>query len=90
MIDLYLYIGYIADFDTRINCLARYVSALQKFDPDMYFNETDNLHTLANEELNGNINLLLASSADHFNLTQSVIFRLACINQRRHLRLRAH
>jgi len=74
MEELYLYICYnITDYETKINCLAKYVSLLQKVDSTKDLEKPDKIHTLANEDLSKSLEFLLDSTAEHFNVSKSII-----------------
>ena len=76
IVDLYLFICYIEEFDTKVNCLARFVSSLEKIDPHKQLEKIEKLHTLACDDLENSLSLLLSSSAEHFEQTKSIIYSL--------------
>lgn len=76
--ELYLYLDYtINDFDSKINCLARYICTLENIDKEKLLEATDGLHSLANKKFENALEILLNSSAAHYELTKSIIYNLA-------------
>ncbi len=84
MIDLYLYIDCnIVELDIKTNCLAMYVCALQKIDPKMQLEKSDNLHSMANDDFESNLSQLLNSTADHYEITKLIIKSLSKLEHNR-------
>lgn len=77
ILDLYFYIGNIADLATRTACDALLVAALPEIDPNRKLEESDGLHTIAEQDLAANVDSLLASTADHLFATRNVVSALA-------------
>jgi len=77
MIDIYLYIDALRDLSVRTTCLSRYVSSLDKIDPDKMFEENEKLHSMAENQLNKDIHTLLNTSGDHYHASRSIISALS-------------
>jgi hypothetical protein len=75
--EIYLYISYISDFDSRISCMSRFSAILEKIDPTKLLENIDALHSITESDLETNIKLLLNSTGGHYDLTRGVIRALS-------------
>ena len=76
LIEVYLYSSYILDLAIKSACMARLVSELEEID-NLILKATDNLQSLAQQELMEDVKTLLISTANHFEVTKLVTKALA-------------
>lgn len=77
LVELYLAIGEIGEFATRIAAIARFVAAITALDPSRDLEQSEGLHGMAECDLESGIARLLESSADHYEATREIIDALA-------------
>lgn len=77
LVDMYIYSSYIEDIVMKSTCLANIYNTLTKIDPDRKFEIVHKLHKSTQDELCVNIKELLATTAEQYRSTKSIINALA-------------
>lgn len=85
--EIYFDIASIKDLETKTSCTGRTMAALPVIDPKSDIPETSIVALFVEEEFHRELNDLLGSTADHFNVAASMIDALAATMPREGLRL---
>jgi hypothetical protein len=77
LIETYLYISQLTDLSTKAACVAKYLAYITSMDPEHEYEDVDQLHSLAAEDLKKFVENLLKQTADHYAVCRGIIKALA-------------
>jgi hypothetical protein len=77
VLELYWFVGNIADLSTKTECLAHMISTLNEIDPDGIMETKEGIFTVTKDELRLDIKKLLNNTADHFSIVRGTIQALS-------------
>jgi len=75
--EAYLFVSRMEDLSQKVDGLARMVGLLEDIDPDREMEQSEGLHSLAQQDLESATQQLLDSCADHFEVSRASIKSLA-------------
>lgn len=78
LVELFFYVmADVEEFATRVASVARYLAGISRIDPDQNLEASEGLHSEVDRVFREHIQLLLSTTADHFEATRNVIAALA-------------